>query len=135
MVFDTGKQFALIMNHSTVRHTLYSKTCVIAFIDMPHKQSTPIRTEPCQALLRTGVCERGADCKFSHSFEVLKAFSEQQQILLQRPSEDSTFATSNFVDEKNKLPPELQVMIDSLPPSLMPPPIGGYTFNGAATWG
>ncbi|KAH3757153.1 hypothetical protein Pelo_11067 [Pelomyxa schiedti] len=130
------------------RHKNLVKLHYDAYKYMPPER--PRRTVmPCQKLLRTGICLQGAECRFSHSYEVLAAHYDQTQC----DSEDTTVGETKSSGEANStqtekhstatvhpptvyhIPPQLEAIEDSLPPSLMPPPIGGYTFNGSAVWG
>eukprot|EP01111_Echinosteliopsis_oligospora_P009407 TRINITY_DN2745_c0_g1_i1.p1 TRINITY_DN2745_c0_g1~~TRINITY_DN2745_c0_g1_i1.p1 ORF type:complete len:127 (+),score=14.91 TRINITY_DN2745_c0_g1_i1:60-440(+) len=68
---------------------------------------------PCRNLLLTGKCEFGPNCRFSHAFQ------------------------SGFPDLAGGVLPQGIKMIEELPPSMLPPPLGGYSLNPTqlAVWG
>eukprot|EP01106_Pelomyxa_sp_JSP_P005583 TRINITY_DN18864_c0_g1_i1.p1 TRINITY_DN18864_c0_g1~~TRINITY_DN18864_c0_g1_i1.p1 ORF type:complete len:142 (-),score=13.65 TRINITY_DN18864_c0_g1_i1:104-529(-) len=97
---------------------------------LPPPTAPRVRTEPCVALMTTGVCDHGDECKYSHAFHVLEKFCSGEK--KQRPEEATKAAQQTRAPPQ--LPPALEAISDSLPPSLMPPPPGGYKFVGAASW-
>ncbi|XP_061555427.1 zinc finger matrin-type protein 5 [Phycodurus eques] len=118
--------------------------------------------KPCRKFLQRGICDFGPSCRFSHMSEA-ELFHLQRRVQDERHrsdgSEDPGRPEPNVdvwlaVREKRRsggagkgaadareeermpsdVPPQI-FSIPDLPPSLVPPPPGGWKVNGDAEWG
>ncbi|XP_008422433.1 zinc finger matrin-type protein 5 [Poecilia reticulata] len=121
--------------------------------------------KPCRKFLQKGICDFGPNCRFSHMseedlFNLKRHMEEERQHkedsedrilsgrsieewLLKREKKraalgskgDSKTKEDNEEDEAESDIPQQLFSIPNLPPSLLPPPPGGWRVSASSEWG
>ncbi|XP_032425816.1 zinc finger matrin-type protein 5 [Xiphophorus hellerii] len=121
--------------------------------------------KPCRKFLQKGICDFGPNCRFSHMseedlFNLKRHMEEERQHkedsedriisgrsieewLLKREKKqaalgskgDSKTKEDNEEDEAESDIPQQLFSIPDLPPSLLPPPPGGWRVSASSEWG
>jgi len=104
-------------------HKITVKLHYDSFKDPAELLAEEAKKPPCKNILVTGKCEFGPGCRYSHIFQHFPGPIVAQVALPQLPG----FKTQTGV----RLPGEI------LPPSMLPPPQGGYKYTPTdlAHWG
>lgn len=118
--------------------------------------------KPCRKFLQKGICDFGPNCRFSHMSEE-DFFNLKRQVEAensQKDSGDKLLSDRSIGDwlskrerrlnalcskgdlkteveecpEESDIPPQLLTVPD-LPPSLLPPPVGGWKVSANSEWG
>ncbi|CAG5867450.1 unnamed protein product [Menidia menidia] len=121
--------------------------------------------KPCRKFLQKGICDFGSNCRFSHMSEeeqlnlkrwleeekqhkedsedrimlgrsIEEWFSkrEKKQAALNRKGDKKSKEDSEEVEVESEIPQQL-LSIPDLPPSLLPPPPGGWRVRVNTEWG
>eukprot|EP00850_Spirogloea_muscicola_P006206 SM000029S10501 [mRNA] locus=s29:504776:506165:+ [translate_table: standard] len=91
-----------------------------AFKDSAELLAEELAKEPCKQYLRTGTCKFGNGCRFGHAGRPLPADAAAESEAM-RVHHSHMLALA----QASESPPRRPVR-DDLPPSLQPPPEGGY---------